>query len=221
MEENTSSSKLGTKTYWDSCYQAENDNFDSHGDVGEIWFGEESVVRVITWLEDKMTEAGVDHDSPILEVGCGNGVLCVELVKTGFSNVTGVDYSEGAVELARKIAAKEECDIFYQTLDILDQKQTETNYKESFKVVIDKGTFDAISLSETSASDKVQYVKSIHQILENDGLLLITSCNWTDSELVDTFSLCFTLFDSGNTTFVTFYGKIGSAETFCIFKKKS
>ena len=39
------SSKLGTKDYWDGAYEKENDNFDDHGDVGEVWFGEEAGVR--------------------------------------------------------------------------------------------------------------------------------------------------------------------------------
>ena len=38
-------SKLGTKDYWDGAYEKENDNFDDHGDVGEVWFGEEAGVR--------------------------------------------------------------------------------------------------------------------------------------------------------------------------------
>ena len=222
MEKNggSSSSKLGTKTFWDNCYQEENYNFDDHGDVGEIWFGEESMFRVINWLEDRMMVAGVGLDSPILEVGCGNGILCVELAKAGFTNITGVDYSEGAVELANKIAVKEECAIVYRSLDILDFKTVETNHRETYKIVIDKGTFDAISLSETAASDKAHYVKNVHQMLQNDGLLLITSCNWTESELLEQFSSSFTLIDSVDTTFKTFYGKTASAETFCIFKRK-
>ena len=39
-------SKLGTKDYWDGAYEKENDNFDDHGDVGEVWFGEEAGVRL-------------------------------------------------------------------------------------------------------------------------------------------------------------------------------
>ena len=38
-------SQLGTKDYWDGAYEKENDNFDDHGDVGEVWFGEEAGVR--------------------------------------------------------------------------------------------------------------------------------------------------------------------------------
>ena len=86
--------------------------------------------------------------------------------------------------------------------------------------MIDKGTFDAISLSETAAGDKVQYVKSVHQMLQNEGLLLITSCNWTEPELVSQFSSSFTLIETVPTPTFTFGGKTGSTTTFCIFKKK-
>ena len=82
-------SKLGTKDYWDSCYQTENENFDDNGDVGEVWFGEEAAARVITWLEDRETDGDVSWDDPVIDVGCGNGVMCVDLVKAGFTNVTG------------------------------------------------------------------------------------------------------------------------------------
>ena len=31
---NFQSSKLGTKEYWDDCYDLENENFDDHGEEG-------------------------------------------------------------------------------------------------------------------------------------------------------------------------------------------
>ena len=83
------SSKLGTKEYWDTCYDRENDNFDDHGDVGEVWFGDKAGARVITWLEDREQEGEIGLDFPVLDVGCGNGVMCVDLAKAGFTNVTG------------------------------------------------------------------------------------------------------------------------------------
>ena len=83
-------SKLGTKEYWDSCYDREIENFDDHGDVGEVWFGDEAAARVVTWLEDREQEGEIDLSSPILDIGCGNGVLSMDLVKAGFVNVTGI-----------------------------------------------------------------------------------------------------------------------------------
>ena len=88
-EDGFAASKLGTKEYWDSCYDTENVNFDDHGDVGEVWFGEEAAARVVTWLEDREQEGDISLDSAILDLGCGNGVLSVDLSKAGFTNVTG------------------------------------------------------------------------------------------------------------------------------------
>ena len=102
----------------------------------------------------------------------------------------------------------------------MDEKTVAANFSDKFKLVIDKGTFDAISLSETAGGDKVQYVKSVHQMLQDQGLLLITSCNWTQSELVSHLSSGFSLQETVPTPTFTFGGKTGSSTTFCIFTKK-
>jgi hypothetical protein len=34
---------------WDNTYLNENDNFDEHGLEGEVWFGEESLDRILKW----------------------------------------------------------------------------------------------------------------------------------------------------------------------------
>jgi EEF1A lysine methyltransferase 2 len=59
-------------------------------------------------------------------------------------------------------------------------------------VVLDKGTFDAISLS--SATDgrgrriNEGYRASALRLVREGGLFLITSCNWTEDELVQWFA---------------------------------
>ena len=104
--------------------------------------------------------------------------------------ILGVDYSRGAIELAKKIAEKEECGITFDTLDILDE-QSIAKFSDKFQVIVDKGTFDAISLSESAARDKELYVRHSSLMMAEGALLLLTSCNWTESELVTHFSsLC-------------------------------
>ena len=82
------------------------------------------------------------------------------------------------------------------------------------------GTFDAISLSESADENKVKYVESVNKMLDSDGLLLITSCNWTESELKKYFSKNFVHQETVPTPTFSFGGKTGKSTTFCIFKKK-
>ena len=50
---------------------------------------DQSNVRVVNWLEDREQEGDITPDAAILDVGCGNGVLSIDLFKAGFSNITG------------------------------------------------------------------------------------------------------------------------------------
>ena len=215
-------SQLGTKAYWDGCYEKEVDNFESHGDVGEVWFGEEAGVRAIRWLSEKEEEGEISLEARVLDVGCGNGVLSVDLYKEGWEQVTGVDYSPAAVDLARKVAQQEDCDIEFEVCDILEDLETTgcEALKKTYDIVVDKGTFDAISLGENAVRDKVTYVRNIGQVLVRGGLLLITSCNWTEVELVSQMGEHFTHRDTIPTPQFSFWGKTGNTVTACIFKKK-
>lgn len=43
--------ELGTIEYWEKSYVRENANYRSHGNVGEVWFDEDSQFRVIKWMD--------------------------------------------------------------------------------------------------------------------------------------------------------------------------
>lgn len=58
-------SELGTKDYWDQSYDIEIENYKSHGDVGEVWFDEDSQIRVINW----MLRNDIPTDSEIIDLG--------------------------------------------------------------------------------------------------------------------------------------------------------
>lgn len=58
-------SELGTKDYWDKSYNTEIANYKSHGDVGEVWFDEDSQIRVINW----MLKNDIPEASEIIDLG--------------------------------------------------------------------------------------------------------------------------------------------------------
>jgi len=178
------SSELGTKSYWDTSYATEIENFDSHGDPGEVWFGEEAAARVVSWLEDRETEGELQYSNRLVDLGCGNGMLCVDLAQAGWLNVTGLDYSPGAVELARKVAARCGVEVEYRVADLLQTPPTGPESEDKFDIMVDKGTLDAISLSCSAAEDRPRYLANLAGGLAAGGLLLLTSCNWTEQELV-------------------------------------
>lgn len=64
-------------------------------------------------------------------------------------------------------------------------------HKGGFDIVHDKGTFDAVSLSsETdSAGERVceRYPAIARGLVRKGGFLVVTSCNWTEEELVKWF----------------------------------
>ncbi|KAM9618049.1 EEF1A lysine methyltransferase 2 isoform 4-T4 [Trichechus inunguis] len=74
-EDGFAPSALGTREHWNAVYERELQTFQEYGDAGEIWFGEESMSRLIRWMEKQK----IPLDASILDIGTGNGVFLVEL----------------------------------------------------------------------------------------------------------------------------------------------
>jgi SAM-dependent methyltransferase len=185
-----------THTYsWDTVYDRENDNFKEIGDIGEIWFGEDSVERMVEWVAENVT----DPQTRIIDLGCGNGHLLLELANEGYKNLHGIDYSESAIVLAKSITQQRDLEwIKYDAVDFLSNPDWFLP-GEPYNVVLDKGTYDAISLHPDQVQAKKdgvpgpreKYVESAYRMIEkNGGLFLITSCNWTKEELIENFKPC-------------------------------
>ncbi|XP_074502252.1 EEF1A lysine methyltransferase 2 [Sebastes fasciatus] len=206
-------SKLGTKEYWEEAYQKELETFTDIGDVGEIWFGEESMSRVLRWMD----RAEIPENAAILDIGTGNGAFLVELAGHGYRNLTGIDYSAASVELARNVLQAEDLtDITVKEMDFLNCE----GKLKGFDVCIDKGTFDAISLNPDNSKDgKKLYVQAVKDALKDKGFFAITSCNWTKEQLLDRFSEGFEFVQELPTPSFQFGGKTGNSTTALIFKR--
>ncbi|KAF4613653.1 hypothetical protein D9613_007919 [Agrocybe pediades] len=190
-------SKLGTKEHWDEVYEQEVENFEELGDEGEIWFGEESVDKMVEWILENVPPS---KRALILEVGSGNGTLLFGLLEAGYqaSTLHGIDYSPGAVKLSKRIAETKggseisfsECD-FLQDDPAFPESATPEGTTDVWDLLLDKGTYDAIALGEKDEegrSPAAKYPARVSRLLKPGGLFLITSCNFTESELKTSFA---------------------------------
>mgnify|MGYP003730312153 CR=1 FL=1 len=97
-----------------------------------------------------------------------------ELDEYGFQNLTGVDYAIGSVNLARQICSELENSVSIEQADILNINSKLLN---KFRLAVDKGTFDAISLTPSDQLKAIQNYKTnvAKLLIDNiDGYLLIT-----------------------------------------------
>ncbi|KAJ7104037.1 S-adenosyl-L-methionine-dependent methyltransferase [Mycena belliarum] len=190
-------SKLGRKEHWDQVYETELENFNEHGDEGEIWFGVQSVEKMVNWA---LQHVPPSQNASTLEVGSGNGTLLFALVEAGYdtSCLCGIDYSADAVKLAHAIAETTEGgdSIMFAECDFLASdppclpNMPPSQRPDVWDLILDKGTFDAIALAEKDADGKspaAHYPGRVARLLKPGGYFLITSCNFTEDELRTNF----------------------------------
>lgn len=133
-------------------------------------------------------DAGDRKATSFIDLGTGNGHLLFSLRDDGWTgSMLGVDYSASSVVLAQQInGTRQESmqdalgngSVTFSEYDILCGSDS----LEAANVLLDKGTFDAISLSMINEAT-TRYRDSIKSLLLSNGYLIITSCNWTEKEL--------------------------------------
>ncbi|KAF9158423.1 hypothetical protein DFQ26_007655 [Actinomortierella ambigua] len=110
--------------YWDERYTQE-ESFD--------WF------KTYADLQPLLSQHIPDKNSRILMLGCGNSTLSEDMYDDGYKNIVNIDYSKVVIEkMAQKCADRVGMD--WVEMDIRDLKFG----SDSFDVVIDKGTMDAL-----------------------------------------------------------------------------
>lgn len=183
-----------TSASWDQTY---NHDITTHADTpshtGQDWFSDlNASSKILQYLTS--SALNLDPNSTFLDVGTGNGEMLFLLREEGGfeGRMVGVDYSNASVELCLKrldIMQDEEPEfraVEFEEWDVMLSAPRE-GWEEGFDVVLDKGTFDAITLSNEvdEAGRRIceGYRKKVESLVRQGGFFVVTSCNWTEHEL--------------------------------------
>ena len=230
---------------WDNAYSRELINHeDDADDEGTVWFSESNAESAISKVLGKLASKGLldrgardpstEQSTPrsgarFLDLGTGNGHLLHHLQEEDDDDeiwageMVGVDYSETSVDLARRIAQqKGASSISFELWDLLAEAPGDW-LKTGFDVVLDKGTFDAISLMESveGAGHPCEvYRDKVVPLVKYGGFLVVTSCNWTKTELLEWLA-CEQLrfYDEATYRTFTFGGQTGQSIVTLVFKR--
>lgn len=100
----------------------------------------------------------------------------------------GTDYSATSITFARAVAAERglaDGAVEFVEWDILNSPSTTVlsgPNEDGFDVVLDKGTFDAVSLMGDPEAGR-RYVERVREVVRKGGWAVVTSCNWTEGEV--------------------------------------
>lgn len=137
----------------------------------------------------------------IVDLGTGNGHLLfqlredieeeIEVPEIQF-NFHGIDYSEDSVAFAQSIKDNKYEDNNQFQFDQVNLLEKDSKFilEHEYDVLLDKGTLDAIALNQEGMAEFDNeigmnvYAKQVEQMMHTNSIFLITSCNFTEEELI-------------------------------------
>lgn len=207
-----------TTLSWDNYYENDLENGDGEddepGDPSELdsWFDDVNApAKTLAFLTSDhfplSPQNTIHASSPsVLDLGTGNGSALLSLrLEGGYrGTMVGLDYSEQSIALARRLkkqfvvagaSAEASETLAFWIFDVTHDDPTTASWwptsNGGFDLVLDKGTFDAISLSSETHSDRriaELYPQKVATLVRPGGFFLITSCNWTEEEVIRWFT---------------------------------
>ena len=237
---------------WDNIYNRELQNHaEDDDDEGTLWFSESNAEEAILQQLASLCSVGHlrrrsedDEDPPkaasrFLDLGTGNGHMLFRLRAPDEEDLTwdgelvGIDYSEASVSLARRIevqkfnnGAEDSTSMRFEHWDLL-REQPGNWLSDGFDAVLDKGTFDAISLMQHDGGPDHPcqvYREKVVSLIKPGGFLLVTSCNWTKQELLQWLAPPngdLVYFDEADYPTFSFGGQTGQTIVTIVFRKNA
>lgn len=161
--------------------------------------------KMRSWAAKHLPPTSPNERTRIMECGTGNGTLLLSFLtspeSTGIQryHLTGTDYSSGSITLAKEVEGSHRQSLAEGDYDEEEEviNDVTTDWREvdllrhdfdgeEWDLVLDKGTFDALCLSEETVNGKLPsqiYPEQVAKLVKEGGYFLITSCNFTEEEI--------------------------------------
>lgn len=136
------------------------------------------------WLEDfnslrPLLTKYISTEDRILMLGCGNSKLSEDMYDQGYKNIVNIDISGVVIDFMKKRTKETRPLMIWKEMDALDLQFLE----DSFDVVLDKSTLDAILCGEMSFINSAIMLKEVQRVLKIDGLYLAISYGAPESRI--------------------------------------
>lgn len=146
----------GDPKYWDDRYRQQRDT-------------------TYDWLENYETlkpllDNIIARDQSILNVGCGNAELTEDMYDDGYSNIVNTDISPIVIQ-NMMMRNKHRVGMRWDVDDVLNMQHED----ETFDVVVDKSTLDAILCGKQSFMNAAIMLSEVQRVLKTGGIYLIIS----------------------------------------------
>jgi len=142
------------KEHWESIYQTKKSNEVS-------WYQENPKTSL-----DLISETGVDKDIKIIDIGAGASKLVDNLLAFGFRNITVLDVSSSALNIAEKRLGDRANNVKWVVTDL---REFETNDK--YDIWHDRAVLHFL----TEEDDISKYVEKVRQLLKQGGYLIVST----------------------------------------------
>eukprot|EP00771_Trimastix_marina_P003987 gnl/Trimastix_PCT/711.p1 GENE.gnl/Trimastix_PCT/711~~gnl/Trimastix_PCT/711.p1 ORF type:complete len:261 (-),score=88.79 gnl/Trimastix_PCT/711:51-833(-) len=141
----------GDSQYWDDRYAEEDTSFDWYLSYPQL---KEVLTPHLQPLRD-------DNSLRILNIGCGNSRLSVQMSEDGLRNISSIDISSVVID---QMKARHP-DLEWQQMDCM-KLDFPSNH---FHFVVDKGTLDALLCGQDSFENALAMNKEVYRVLAPGG----------------------------------------------------
>jgi len=146
---------MNTKTHWEHIY-------DTKVSTQVSWYQEHAQVSL-----QFIQNTGVQITGPIIDIGGGASTLVDDLLVAGFQNISVLDVSGAALQVARQRLGARAVDVNWIEADIT---QADLPH-QAYDVWHDRAVFHFL----TQAADRKRYVDTVRQAVRKGGHVIVAT----------------------------------------------